>query len=91
MKDTLGTLTPGSDTRANGINGSGQVVGARGRHPSGDPRLPLRDGQMKDLGTLSGGDVSRASGINGSGQVVGSAARSAASTPSSTRTGRWLI
>jgi probable HAF family extracellular repeat protein len=65
----LGTLG-GGDSRAEGINDSGQVVGDS--ETAGGQRLAFlwTDGVMQDLGTL-GGSHSEARGINDSGQVVG--------------------
>jgi probable HAF family extracellular repeat protein len=66
----LGTLG-GSQSSAQGINASGQIVGFsdtsgdQSRHAS-----VYSDGRMTDLGTL-GGDRSFAQGINTSGQIVG--------------------
>jgi len=67
----LGTLG-GSQSQANDINASGQVVGVSLRSESvGGWRAFLwQDGIMTDLGTL-GGDYSRAIGINDVGQIVG--------------------
>jgi probable HAF family extracellular repeat protein len=70
----LGTLG-GQQSRASGINSSGQVVGysTLAAAPGTDPvthAFLWQNGAMKDLGTL-GGDYSNAFGINRSGVVVG--------------------
>ncbi len=62
----LGTLTPGEDSYAFGINDSGQVVGSSGPHAF----IWSEETGMVDLGT-PGGAVSLAFGINSSGAVVG--------------------
>ena len=67
----LGTLG-GSQSWANGINASGQVVGES--DTAGDTAqhgFRYANGVMTDLGTLSGTHSSSASGINASGQIVG--------------------
>jgi probable HAF family extracellular repeat protein len=71
----LGTLG-GSESRANGINDAGQVVGwadiLSGHDPSfrHDHAFWYENGSMHDLGTL-GGSYSEAYGINDAGQIVG--------------------
>jgi len=68
----LGTLG-GSDSYADGINDSGQVVGyAYTAGNAAEHAFLYSGGAMSDLGTL-GGVGSEASGINDSGQVVGDA------------------
>jgi probable HAF family extracellular repeat protein len=69
MRD-LGTLG-GTDSQANGINDSGQVVGWSADNIGHQRAFLYKDGVMKDLGTLGGGSNSWANGINASGQVVG--------------------
>jgi len=67
----LGTLgdTEGTQSKAFGINDSGQVVGYSHRNDGYDHAF-LYDGTMHDLGVLGGG-TSFAYDINNSGQVVG--------------------
>jgi len=74
----LGYLPNGLMSWANGINGSGQVVGWSELNTGGYTHAflygvfsPGGQPQMVDLGTLPGGTTSQASGINNSGQVVG--------------------
>ncbi len=67
----LGTLG-GSESRAMGINDSGQVVGHSEISGNSAQHTFIYDGTtMTDLGTL-GGSESRAYGINDSGTAVGS-------------------
>ena len=70
MQD-LGTLG-GSDSFAECMNASGQVVGRA--HDTSDVLRPFlwENGTMQDLGTL-GGSSAKAWGINGLGSVVGTA------------------
>ena len=69
MQD-LGSLG-GTNSYANGINASGQVVGvAYTAGDAADHAFLYSGGAMQDLGTL-GGSNSSANGINASGQVVG--------------------
>ena len=67
----LGTLG-GSESYANAINASGQVVGAANLVGDGTHAFLWHNGVMSDLGTL-GGSRSRAASINTSGHVVGGA------------------
>ena len=68
----LGDLPGGDDeSKAYGINASGQVVGD-GSAATGPRGYLWSNGVMTDLGDIPGGDdESRARGINASGQVVG--------------------
>jgi probable HAF family extracellular repeat protein len=66
----LGTLG-GNDSKAYGIDDSGQVVGGA-YTASGDEHAFLYcGGKMIDLDTLPGGSTSSAYGISNNGQVVG--------------------
>jgi probable HAF family extracellular repeat protein len=70
--DTLG----GFESRANGLNDSGHVVG-QSRISTGETHAFLySDAQMQDLGTLNGASTSSANDINDLGQVVGSGSTS---------------
>src|SRR5690348_1571600 len=66
----LGTLG-GDQSRALGINSSGQVVGGANNTLGGGERAFLySDGIMTDLGTF-GGNEAEAKAINDTGQIVG--------------------
>lgn len=67
----LGTLG-GTESRANGINSIGQVVGRSNVSGGGHHAFLYTGGAMTDLGTL-GGVYSEAFSINDAGQVVGQA------------------
>ncbi len=71
MRD-MGTLG-GTQSTANAINASGQVVGYASTTAGAQHAFRYTDGAMQDLGTL-GGAFSYANGINSAGQVVGIAA-----------------
>lgn len=73
----LGTLTIGDGSRALGINGAGDVVGAAASTFNGVPNLPedpflYHKGKMIDLGTLDPNGIwNGATAINDHGQIVG--------------------
>ncbi len=84
---SLGTLG-GEDSRAQGINDAGQVVGWSELRPrTRDPEaLPVvraflwERGRMRDLGSLPGFEASSAAAINNRAQVVGELSHDHAST-----------
>jgi len=72
----LQLLLPGIDSRAIGINDSGQVVGYSSTVTGGHGFI-WQNGNLTDLGDLPGGiDSSMATGINARGEVVGSSGTS---------------
>jgi probable HAF family extracellular repeat protein len=82
----LGTLPGGTFSSANGVNGTGQVVGSSSNGTTSRAFL-YGGGALTDLGALPGDDSSNADGVNGSGQVVGSSY----STTSTTSGGHAFI
>ena len=81
----LGTLG-GTSTYVQGINSTGELVGASLNSAGNYNAFLYSNGAMTNLGTL-GGTFSQAFGINSSGQVVGGALTALATlTPSSTAT-----
>lgn len=64
----LGTLG-GLNSRANGINTNGQVVGSANLMDNSEHAFLWQNGSMQDLGTLGGPSIAKR--INDSGQVVG--------------------
>jgi len=75
----LGTLG-GSDSSANAINASGQVVGTADNASGVSEAFIDTDGVMTNLGILPGGTGSNALAINASGEVVGEAVTSSGAT-----------
>ena len=66
----LGTLG-GTESWANAINNSGQIVGTSVTSDGAEHAFLYSGGSMSDLGTLSGGTMSGATAINDYGQIVG--------------------
>ncbi len=79
-----------ADSRANGLNDSGQIVGYA-RIGAGTKHAFLRPetGPMQDLGLLPGGIDSEAKAINNAGWIVGAASTDATASPAGVRAFLW--